>query len=555
MGNLLQKPSVQGDRPTDPLEELKKEWLTTIDSPVRMYRNGLLSTSYVENVDYEALVKAKLQTKKAVVPFSYKKTVAEEIIKSETPIFIQGRLCELWAEKVKKANPVTGKPYWMRIFYLKEVALLLKDKKMTQKEINRKLLLRRKHPFSGLALNLGSYGYIYGSSRVAITNKGNERFIILYQRDGSFHHNFGSGSLIDPIRRKTLIRLPNEVLKVPSEHYNFPRGLETIRSKFDPSVKFETAINKENQKRVYLSQIYSNLTLHDPYKDRFVYPMLVEQNEFLQLKRILKRGIGKIGHYYDLQARKVVDAGIEVQRGLELPGTVEIDQFVASLMQAANEQGLEQQQFFCRKSYHLRRPNTFLYVYIDPISKKFFGLKKELKLEGVSTKDLEHRDREFEPVPERSGHAEGDPDNQKKRGIPSSESVLFEVKFSKTNLKNLKTLKFEVQAKSFEMLILKDFDPMGLLIDLKATDLSRQGSLIQWIKGILDEHQRKFPEKTSDFLRGNNNFLSCDYIYYFNTLWDCRDIQRPPVYYLVFVKDFESCDFEVVDLTGVVWGK
>ena len=273
--------------------------------------------------------------------------------------------------------------------------------------------------------------------------------------------------------------------------------------------------------------------------------LLPDENGILQLKRILEKGIGSVGQYYDILGRKVLGAKICIQKGLELPGKVDINGFIRALTESHRGigDGQEVSRFFCHKCYHLRRPNTFLYVYLDPISGKFIGIKKELLLNEA--KEFERGSK----LQEEAGldGIEG--------GIRSRESILFELKLPKIYLKQLSTIDFKFGGHRYEIIALSDCLVRGDLVDLKATDMTRQTKLVEWMKQILRLYQKKFFRKKTKFFGNIDNILSCDYVYYFRIDIGNQYEFRIPICYLIFVKNFKNCEFEVLDLTAVIGGR
>ena len=565
MGNTLQRLGLPEGWKEG--EQYRKYCIARIASPVKMYRNGLTMKKLEEEVEYEMLVKAKLQTKKAVIPFSYPESIVNSVIKSENPIFIKGRLCEVRTLETKKADYSPGYRRFYRLMFLEEVPLFPKKCNLIQEKINKKQRLRRKYPLSGQIICEGMYphGCIYNVNQVAITNKGNEDYLLMYQyfnyhnpmSDNSYRQYMKSGSLIEPTKRKTVLKIPKEALRVPEEHYTIPLAMGWTRLNFYPVIKFESYQDSNGQKRVYLCQFYSNLKIYYPYEYNLMHPKLSEgENRFQQLKRILEQGIGRVGDYYDLLTRKNVEGGIVIQKRLELPEKVDMDGFIDSLIHASevDENGRNEPRFFCHKSYHLRIPHTSLYVYLDPISGKFVGIKKELFLGDV--KELE-KGSNIEQIGNVDGELEGGEVGfaGAGSGIPSKESILFEVELSKTDLKRLKTIDFNFGGNGYKIINVKDCMVRGDLIDLKATDMNRQAKLVEWMEEILGLYQKKFPKKTTNFFRNIDKILSCDYVYYFRIDTGTKSEYKIPICYLIFVKSFKNCEFEVLDLTAVIGGK
>ena len=265
MGNTFKKSSLFSRRQMGELD--RKFCIAEIASPVFIYTNGLNKARLMEEIDYETLVKAKLHTKKAVIPFSFPRTVMDSVIRSENPIFIRGRLCELFAENVNKEDPITGTMDSFRVLILKELPLLPGKANLSPHQINKKMMYRRQHPISCRIMSANaSQRTILGGEKVVITNKGNDDYILLYQYANPSDQIRGSAdsdrlknvSLIDPIRRKTLVKIPMEGFQVPDEFYNAPPTYRRNLSKYNPVMKFEMVRGSEGQKAFYLTQFYSN---------------------------------------------------------------------------------------------------------------------------------------------------------------------------------------------------------------------------------------------------------------------------------------------------------
>ena len=376
----------------DRLEILQKQEQTQMQciemllALVPMYREGINITRFLSahhQIDRKALVKAKLQTKKAVVPFPYTESVVDTVKKFKNPIFIRGRLCKLCSKEVqnnKNFGMLTRDTF--SVFYLREMVLLNRNRSK-KKQINKKLLYTRKHPISfwvrseegsGIEFEFEDNTWRtrrdYSDSQPFITNKGESpRFIIFYHYEDSSKENFVSASLIDPLRRKTLIRLSQESLQVPDEEYSRPEGFN-LKKKLSAVIKFE-----KDEKRLYSSQLYSSLRAPEQFEMNFLSPQfssrLFQHEEILKLKG----GVGKLGQYYDIMARQVVETGISLERRPEWPRDVGFDQFMSVLNRACRRKPLKP-IFFAHKCFHLNIPNTILCVYFDPIPNKVIGLKK-----------------------------------------------------------------------------------------------------------------------------------------------------------------------------------
>ena len=129
---------------------------------------------------------------------------------------------------------------------------------------------------------------------------------------------------------------------------------------------------------------------------------------------------------------------------------------------------------------------------------------------------------------------------------------MFEINLSKTDLDLLKTVDFEFSEKSYRLINLNFCRPKGFLIDLKASDMTRQIRLRDWIDEILEKFRKKFPRKKSHFLKDVNQIVSFDYIFYFRIDIKPYNSKYIPICYLIFVKDFEKCESEVIDLRALV---